>query len=80
MAADVIATSRGYYGGILREVGDVFQAEGAASWWKPVGEATAAVVETVEKKRTRRTPQEDNEVKTSLSPEPDWVAPSQPDI
>ena len=39
----VVATERGYCGGIVREPGDVFEAEGKASWFKPVkaGDATA---------------------------------------
>lgn len=34
--AEVKATARGYYGGELREPGDVFEAEGKASWFEPV--------------------------------------------
>ena len=34
--AKVVATDRGYYGGILRVAGDTFNAEGKASWFKPV--------------------------------------------
>lgn len=34
--AKVVATQRGYHGRVLREPGDVFEAEGEASWFKPV--------------------------------------------
>ncbi len=34
--AKVVAIQRGYYGRVLREPGDVFEAEGEASWFKPV--------------------------------------------
>ena len=34
--AKVVATDRGYYGGVLRFAGDIFNAEGKASWFKPL--------------------------------------------
>lgn len=43
--AKVIATSRGYYGGIVREPGDTFNAEGKASWFEPADKKGAAAAE-----------------------------------
>lgn len=34
--AKVIATSRGFYGSSIREEGEIFEAEGKASWFKPL--------------------------------------------
>ena len=39
--AEVVATARGYYGGILRDPGESFNANGKASWFVPVGAAAA---------------------------------------
>lgn len=38
---EVVAIMRGYYGGVLREPDDRFDATGTASWFVPVGEAPA---------------------------------------
>lgn len=40
--ADVIATERGYYGGSIREPGERFDAEGTASWFRPVGRSVSS--------------------------------------
>lgn len=47
--AKVVATQRGYFGGEIREMGDVFNVpDGAkASWFKPVGGAAADLAEPV---------------------------------
>lgn len=38
--AKVRANQRGYYGGMIREAGDVFHADGKASWFDPVSGET----------------------------------------
>ncbi|MBG7616469.1 hypothetical protein IWC96_14420 [Brevundimonas sp. BAL450] len=39
---EVVAHSMGYYGGLLRQPGDRFQAEGTASWFSPFNGADPA--------------------------------------
>ena len=40
--AKVIAHERGYYGGIIREPGDVFEAKGKSLWFEPVSGGSKA--------------------------------------
>lgn len=80
--AKVIATQRGYHGGLLREPGDVFDADGKASWFVPAD--GAAAVEAPK----RRAPKAKAEVTEAvvagetaaagLAPQPDWISDAAP--
>jgi hypothetical protein len=93
--AKVVATSRGYYGRVLREPGDIFDAEGEASWWTPYKASAEPVADADKPAKAKPGPKPkpapfadapepvrvQNEINTALgTAEPDWVMPARDDI
>jgi hypothetical protein len=90
--AKVVANQRGYFGGILRESGDVFTVpDGAkASWWHPYGGDEPVAKPEPAKRKPKAEPvsaepfadppepvRVENEVNAATgATQPDWVSPS----
>lgn len=78
--AKVRANQRGYYGRMIREPGDVFEAEGKALWFDPVdaAEGDEAPKRKGKPKAEDKAPEPvrvTNEVAEATgSTQPDWVA------
>lgn len=90
--AKVVATQRGYFGGMIREGGDVFTVpDGAkASWWRPCGDAEPVSKPEPAKRKPKAEPvsaepfadppepvRVENAINAATgATQPDWVSPS----